>query len=302
MASDPGLREVIGPETDEQTPEGCPECNGDVVTEGRERVCQDCGAVVGADDLDRGPEWYATDLDGEAVRCRGGLSTITHHNRNLGSEVGRGGSPSENAQMARLRREHKRATAGDKKDRGRRYLLGEVSRIADALDLPAACRGRASKIVREHHDHQDLHGRDLDSVAAAAVQAASREMCLGVDVPAVAEVARAPPKRIRNEVKRARRDLGLELPPIEPHDVLARILDEFEDVPVDETELREALDKLVDRGYHSGFHPAGVVAGAIYALAGPGLTQAEVQDAAGVSRVTIRKRYQEIEEVLGIDE
>ncbi|EMA50061.1 TFIIB-type zinc ribbon-containing protein, partial [Halococcus salifodinae] len=53
-------------EHEEEAPEDelvCPECSGRLVsdTEHGETVCTDCGLVVEADEIDRGPEWRAFD-------------------------------------------------------------------------------------------------------------------------------------------------------------------------------------------------------------------------------------------------
>jgi transcription initiation factor TFIIIB Brf1 subunit/transcription initiation factor TFIIB len=41
----------------------CPECDGDVRASGDESVCAECGLVVSADRLDRGPEWRSFEDD-----------------------------------------------------------------------------------------------------------------------------------------------------------------------------------------------------------------------------------------------
>jgi len=41
----------------------CPECDGQVTTNVKETVCEDCGLVIEEQRLDHGPEWRAYDAD-----------------------------------------------------------------------------------------------------------------------------------------------------------------------------------------------------------------------------------------------
>jgi transcription initiation factor TFIIB len=67
----------------------CPECGGSVVADGHETVCRDCGLVVDADRVDRGPEWRSfADDDGQPERTGAPLTT-SRHDRGLSTEIGR---------------------------------------------------------------------------------------------------------------------------------------------------------------------------------------------------------------------
>jgi transcription initiation factor TFIIB len=41
----------------------CPECNGQVTTNAKETVCEDCDLFIEEQRLDHGPEWRAYDED-----------------------------------------------------------------------------------------------------------------------------------------------------------------------------------------------------------------------------------------------
>ena len=54
-------------EEEEETEHGCPECEStDLVHDGEELVCDDCGLVIEEDQIDRGPEWLKARQIGRA--------------------------------------------------------------------------------------------------------------------------------------------------------------------------------------------------------------------------------------------
>ncbi|MFB6169356.1 MAG: TFIIB-type zinc ribbon-containing protein, partial [Haloferacaceae archaeon] len=77
--------------TPERTETACPECSGAVVSdqEHGERVCSDCGLVVGTDEIDRGPEWRAFDSAERDTKSRvGAPTTKMMHDKGLSTNIG----------------------------------------------------------------------------------------------------------------------------------------------------------------------------------------------------------------------
>ncbi|MFW6017452.1 MAG: TFIIB-type zinc ribbon-containing protein, partial [Halapricum sp.] len=68
---------TVESETDEQNDLTCPECGGNLVADDArgETVCDDCGLVVDADEIDRGPEWRAFDSKEKDEKSRVGAPT-----------------------------------------------------------------------------------------------------------------------------------------------------------------------------------------------------------------------------------
>ncbi len=66
----------------------------------------------------------------------------------------------------------------------------------------------------------------------------------------------------------------------------------------------QILEEAIKKGLISGRGPTGVAAAAVYiagVMMGERRTQKEVADVAGVTEVTIRNRYRELKEKLGLD-
>ncbi|MFC6771947.1 TFIIB-type zinc ribbon-containing protein, partial [Halorubrum pallidum] len=69
----------------------CPECDGSLITdtEHGETVCADCGLVVEADSVDRGPEWRAFDASERDSKSRVGAPTTNMmHDKGLSTNIG----------------------------------------------------------------------------------------------------------------------------------------------------------------------------------------------------------------------
>lgn len=119
----------------------CPECGSELVTADAERVCADCGLVVAADRIDRGPEWWSAGERDSANRT-GPARTPARHDRGLSTSIGwsvdgRGNTLSgrQRQRAGRLRRCHAQTACQSTAERNERYGLAEVRRMASALGL-----------------------------------------------------------------------------------------------------------------------------------------------------------------------
>ena len=65
----------------------CPECDGWVITNAAETICEDCGFAIDDQQIDHGPEWRSFEAD-EYDRT-GAPLTVARHDRGLSTEIGR---------------------------------------------------------------------------------------------------------------------------------------------------------------------------------------------------------------------
>ncbi|MFH1200019.1 MAG: TFIIB-type zinc ribbon-containing protein, partial [Candidatus Micrarchaeota archaeon] len=125
----------------------CPECKSDKLRKdaGRgELVCSNCGLVIEENIVQEGPEWRAFDAEQRASRARTGaplkymspnkglVTEIDQYNRDI-----RGGkiAPSQQAQLYRMRKWHKRASISNSIERNLAIALTELNRVASHLGL-----------------------------------------------------------------------------------------------------------------------------------------------------------------------
>ena len=294
-------------------PDVCPECESVALpwsADGHERVCDDCGLVVETARLDRGPEWREFSSEQRRDRARAGRpATHRLHDRGLTTDIdwsdrdatGTLLSAERRRRMQRLRTWQERVRARDAAERGLRYALSEVDRMASALGVPGSVREVASVIYRRALDEDLIRGRSIEGVATAALYAA----CRREDIPRSLAEAAAVSRVDRTEIARAYRvlasELGLGLEPVEAHRFLPRFATTL---TLDGDVIRVAraiLDETRDRGLHAGRSPSGLAAAALYTAArrcGHERTQNEAAAAGRVTANTVRKRHQECEDAL----
>ncbi|WP_435125536.1 transcription initiation factor IIB [Halobaculum sp. D14] len=303
------------PETDStrRTRATCPECDGPVRAdeERAERTCQDCGLVLDADEVDRGPEWRSFGDEPDSDRRRVGAPVTTlMHDKGLSTTIGWQDkdayghrlSERKRTQFQRLRRWDERFRTKNAQERNLKQALGEIERMASALGLPESVRETASVLYRRAVDEELLPGRSIEAMTTACLYAAARQHGVPRTLVEMATVSRVEKLPVQRAYRYVSTELGLEMEPVDPTQYLHRTAS---DLGVsDETErlARDVLETAVSEGVHSGKSPAGLAAAAVYAaarLTNESLTQDTVSDVASVSTVTVRNRYQELLEVYG---
>ena len=295
------------------THENCPECDGSLIVHesAGETVCEDCGLVVEADDIDRGPEWRAFDAKEKDEKSRvGAPTTNTMHDKGLSTNIdwrdkdayGNTLSSNQRQKMQRLRKWNERFRTRDSRERNLKQALGEIDRMASALGLPDNVREMSSVIYRRALEEDLLPGRSIEGIATASLYAAARQADQPRTIDEFAEVTRVEEMEFKRAYRYIVRELGLEVQPADPESYVGRFISELDLSDETERRARELLRTAKSRGLHSGKNPVGLAAAAVYAaglLTNSDVTQAAVSDVADVSEVTIRNRYQELLEADG---
>lgn len=282
----------------------CPECEGHVTTNVRETVCEDCGLVLSDERVDRGPEWRS--FDAAERRRTGGPVTETKHDRGLATEIGyvadgSGVSGAKRRRLGRLRQRHKRSRFESKRDRNLAHGLSEVQRIASAMGLSDSILDQACRLFRSAQNEDLLHGRSIESMAAAAVYGACRCNGLARSIDEIDTYARGDYSGLVNAYRVLNRELGLPTQPMTPAGYIPRLASELE-VPVRvRRRARELADLAEDEGVVSGKHPAGFAGACLYVAAEAGdwyLKQAAVAEAADACPVTVRTHRECVRELV----
>jgi transcription initiation factor TFIIB len=286
----------------------CPECSGNVVSDDEhgETVCEDCGLVITADSVDRGPEWRAFDSREKDQKSRvGAPTTNTMHDKGLSTNIdwrdkdayGNSLGARQRQKMQRLRKWNERFRTRDSKERNLKQALGEIDRMASALGLPDNVRETASVIYRRALSEDLLPGRSIEGVSTACTYAAARMAGVPRSLDEISEVSRVEKSEVARTYRYISRELSLEVKPADPEQYVPRFASELGLSDESKMRARQLLGNAKEQGVHSGKSPVGLAAAAVYAaslLTNEKTTQAAVSEVADISEVTIRNRYHEL--------
>ncbi|AEH38116.1 transcription initiation factor IIB [Halopiger xanaduensis] len=293
----------------------CPECNSDSLVRSedqRELVCDDCGLVVEESNIDRGPEWRAFNHSERQSKSRvGAPTTQAMHDKGLTTQIdwkntdayGRSLSADKRSQMRRLRKWQERIRTKDAGERNLQSALSEIDRMSSALGIPRSVREVASVVYRRALSEDLIRGRSIEGVATGCLYAACRQEGIPRSLEEVAEVSRVERKEIGRTYRYVAQELSLELKPVDPQEYVPRFCSELDLSEEVTAKTREIIQVTAEKGLLSGKSPTGYAAAAIYAaslLCNEKKTQREVAEVAQVTEVTIRNRYQEQIEAMGI--
>ena len=289
--------------------EKCPECGSKHLVRDYERgelTCEDCGLVLDDQFIDQGPEWRAFDVEQGEKRARTGAPmTYTIHDKGLSTEIswknkdsyGKSIPTRSRAQLYRLR-------VSNATERNLAFALSELDRMASAMGLPRNVRETAAMIYRKAVNKNLIRGRSIEGVVAASLYAACRQCGVPRTLDEVANSSRVGRKEIGRTYRFMTRELKLKLMPTKPQDYVQRFCSELRLTGEVQSKAAEILKDASEKELTSGRGPTGVAAAAIYIssiLCNERRTQREVADVAGVTEVTIRNRYKELTEKLGIE-
>ena len=279
------------------------------------RVCIETGEVIESQVIGDEAEWRAYTPDEKARRTRVG-SPISFSKPNLGVDVYLG--PREGSrkirglgrrlESVRVQRGLRMGRAVSSIEKNVNQALRIIEEIVARLELPFQVKEEAARLYREAASKGLTRGRSIYSMVAATVYAACRKHKVPITLDEIAKVfdlKEAPAKReIARNYRLLVRDLNLEIPVIEPENFVHRIASALnlpDYVVVDAIKIVKKVRKL---GLTAGKDPSGLAAAAVYLAAlkhGLRKTQKEVAQIAGVTEVTVRNRYKEIEKVLKLE-
>lgn len=295
----------------------CPECETErvvVTADGNELVCDGCGLVVDEDMIDLGPEWRSFEPGDRETKSRvGAPTTQLMHDKGLTTAIdwknrdayGNRLSAKQRGQVTRLRRWQERIRAKDATERNLKFALSEIDRMASALGVPRSVREVASVIYRSALEQDLIRGRSIEGVGTAVLYAACRKEQIPRSLDEVAEVSRVRRKEIARTYRYIAEELSLELAPVDPKQYLPRFCSELGLSDTVQARASEIIDASIDHGLLSGRSPTGFAGAALYTaslLCQEKTTQRQVAEVAQVTEVTIRNRYQEQIDAIGLTE
>lgn len=293
----------------------CPECGGSTVRhdhERGERCCNECGLVIEGAMLDTGPEWRAFDATERQQKSRVGAPvTRTLHDKGLTTAIGwqnkdgngRMLSTKQQKKMHRLRTWHERSRTANNRERNLQFALSEIDRMASALGVPKSMREIASVLYRRALNEDLIRGRSIEGIATAMLYVACRQEGFPRSLDELTEVSRVDRSEIARTYRYVARELALALEPADPRQYIPRFCSALELSKAVQSKAIEICTTTAEEGLLSGKSPTGYAAAAIYTashLCDEETTQSDIASVAQVTEVTIRKRYHEQIDAIGL--
>jgi len=292
----------------------CPQCGSTKLVYDPSRgevICAECGYVMSEREIDLGAEWRAFTPEERERRSRVGAPISRYGIESLVTDIDWGGrdaagreiSLRRKLEMLRLRKWQVRARAQSSIERNLAQAVIELERLGAQLGLPKPVLDRALEIYKKALESNLVRGRSIESVMAAAVYAACRELRLPRTLDEIAMYTRAGRKDVARCYRLLLREASIRVPLPNAADFVPRIGSYLRLSGQTIKRAIEILEQARAAGLTAGKDPAGLAAAAIYIAAlqnGEIRTQKEVARAAKVTEVTVRNRYKELVKKLGL--
>ncbi len=276
-------------------------------------ICASCGLVVSDHRIDTGPEWRAFTADERDARSRTGApSSFSIHDKGLSTMIdwrdhdsqGKRFSARRRSEIYRLRKWQIRTRVHSSVDRNLAQAMAELDRLASQLGLSKAIKEQAALLYRKLIVRRLARSRSIDAMVGAAIYAACRLARAPRSLEEIARHSRVSKKKIGQHYRLLVEKLKLRMPISDPANYVPRFIAQLKLPGIVQKKVLEILAQAkATKGLVTGRDPRGLAAAAIYIasiLLDRRVTQRDIAMAAGVTEVTVRNRYKELVQRLGI--
>lgn len=273
-----------------------------------ELVCAKCGYVIEEVPY-LGREWRVLEGEDFQTKARTG-SPMSYSNiaSSLTTEIGKAEelyqlSDEERKMFERLKKWQQRATSSY--ERNLKLAQQELKRLSSLLQLPPHVEETAMKLYLTAAERGLIRGRSIEAVIAACVYIACRLHDVPRTLDEVVKASGVHKKELGRTYRHLTRHLKIKILPIDVTEYVHRFSAILKLPPEVTASAIEIVQKAKDQDITAGRGPAGIAAAAIYlacVMHGIKKTQKEIAEVAGVTEVTVRNRYKELIDKLGLHE
>ena len=289
----------------------CPECNSINLTYDEEKgevICNDCGLLIEEKMVDTGID-LSGKFDKSEKKGRGGAPiNMQKFDKGLTTNVGEISDiykldTKQTRKFLRLKKWQERVSTSI--ERNLRLAMAELRRVASYLNLPTVIGDEAARIYNYVLQRGYVRGRSMESVIAACIYAACRSYNIPRTLDEIAHASDIERKEIGRTYRFIIRRMTIKVTQSSPNDYISRFSSILHLSPKTQNHALRILKKANEEELTSGRGPAGIAAAALYIAAllnDEKKTQREVADVAGITEVTIRNRYKELIDRLGLED
>ena len=260
--------------------------------------CKSCGVVLEENIIDFSPSGTSINRDGQNLNQNGAPCSVTKHDGGLTTDFKLKDVPKHDlSRWKRIHRLHNQSKVWGSHERNLSRAFNELSLLISQLSLPKDVKKEASAIYRKAVENDLVRGRSITLVMSASLYAACRRCKVPRTLDEIAEVSGNSKKSVAKNYRFLSRELSLKLRPTSPTDYIPRFASMLGLSHHTEVRAIELINDGNDLGLFAGKTPTGVAAAALYCaciLLGERRTQGEIASVVGVTEVTIRTRFQEM--------
>ncbi|MGB7678455.1 MAG: TFIIB-type zinc ribbon-containing protein [Nitrososphaeraceae archaeon] len=276
-----------------------------------EIICSNCGMVISdkIEDAIHPERRMYTFEDGEKNVRTGAPSSLARHDMGLSTIIGRENKDASgqkidtdmHSKLERLRVLDFRTRMHTSGDRNFMRAFGQLERLKEKLSLSDSIVEKAAYLYRKVQERGLIRGRTIDSMLAAAVYSACREM----ETPRTIKDIAAKNNVKRKDVARSYRllvlELGIRIPLVNPMKCVARVANRLSISEKTRHQALSIMEEVVNRKITAGKEPMGLAATVLYASSiktDEKIPQKDIAAASGVTEVTIRNRFKDLKKIL----
>jgi transcription initiation factor TFIIB len=299
-------------ETEEQNSR-CSICNRENTTitdpDSGEIICSNCGMVI-SDKIEDTihPERHAPTFEEADKKARTGAPfSLARHDMGLSTIIGRenrdysGQIIDMRSKIGRLRTWDFRTRMHTSGDRNLMKAFDQLDRLKEKLGLSDTIIEKSAYIYRKVQERGLIRGRTIDSMLAAAVYGACREMETPRTIRDVAATSNVKRKDVARSYRLLVFELGIRIPVVNPMKCIARVANKLSISEKTKHQAINIMEEVVNKKITAGKEPMGLAATVLYASSlktEEHIPQKDIAAASGVTEVTIRNRFKDLKKLL----
>jgi transcription initiation factor TFIIB len=275
-----------------------------------EIICNSCGTVISEKLEDTSHQERSASTYKEADRARTGAPySLARHDMGLSTIIGKENKDASGqtidlamrSKMERLRTWNHRSIVYTSGDRNLIKAFGQLDRLKEKLGLSDAIVEKAAYIYRRAQERGLIKGRTIDTMLAAAVYSACREMETTRTIKDIASVGNIRRKNLARNYRTLVFELDIKIPIVDPMKCIARVANRLKINEKTKYHAINIMEEVVDREINAGKEPIGLAATVLYASSiktEEKISQKDIAAASGVTEVTIRNRFKDLRKLL----
>lgn len=288
----------------------CSTCNRDntgITDPARgEIICNNCGTVISEKLEDTSHRERSAHIYEEADRARTGAPySLARHDMGLSTIIGKENKDASGqaidtamrSKMDRLRTWNHRSIVYTSGDRNLIRAFGQLDRLKEKLGLSDTTVEKAAYIYRRAQERGLIKGRTIDTMLAAAVYSACREMETPRTIKDIAAISNIKRKNLARNYRTLVFELDIKIPTVDPMKCIARVANRLKINEKTKNHAINIMEKVVNREINAGKEPLGLAATVLYASSlrnNERITQKDIATVSGVTEVTIRNRFKDL--------